>query len=206
MSPKETSRKEREHQARRGEILEAALKLFSQKGYHQTSMSEIAKAAEFSIGSLYGFFKNKDELFFTLFTEEIENIEKYVAEKTSGVSDPREQLSTIAATLFDYFDTRWMAFNIFMMNRSSLDMSLKEEFGETIHTKQIDFHKNLTEIIKQGIERGLFRALRPEEMAMTFQGLMNGSILVWMESGRTYPLKERVREIMDIFYRGVEKI
>ena len=52
------SRREREKLRHRKEMLDAALKLFSEKGFHNVSMHEIAQKAEFAIGTLYKFFKN----------------------------------------------------------------------------------------------------------------------------------------------------
>jgi AcrR family transcriptional regulator len=205
MSDKELSRKEREHLARRNEILQAALKLFSQKGYHQTSINEIAKEAQFSVGSLYGFFKNKEDLFLTLFNSEIEEIEDYINGRTGQVQDLKERINTMVQSLFEYFEGHWEAFNILALNRTTLDLSLKDNLGEMIHNRQLQFLKITLEWIRDGIERGVFRPLRAEEMALAFMGLINGSILLWIESGRTYSLKERAHDVLEIFYRGVEK-
>jgi len=57
------SRREREKLRQRQEVLDVALGLFSEKGYHNVSMHEIAKAAEFAIGTLYKFFRNKEDLY-----------------------------------------------------------------------------------------------------------------------------------------------
>ena len=56
-------RKKREYLQHRKEVLQAALKLFSEKGFHAVTMQEIAKEAEFAVGSLYKFFPNKEELY-----------------------------------------------------------------------------------------------------------------------------------------------
>ena len=205
MSDKELSRKEREHLARRNEILQAALKLFSQKGYHLTSINEIAKEAQFSVGSLYGFFKNKEDLFLTLFNVEIEEIEEYVTGKTGQVRGTKERMNIMFEALFEYFEEHWEAFNLLAANRATFDVTLKENLGEIIHKRQIQFLKLTTELIQEGIKQGIFRPLRPEEMALALMGLVNGSIFFWIQSGRTYSLKERSRDILDIFYRGVEK-
>jgi len=202
---RELSRKEREHVTRRQEILEAALKLFAEKGYHQTSMSEIAKAAEFSIGTLYGFFKNKEELFYMLFNEEIEGITRQVQDRLAPLQNPSAKLEAMLESLFDYFEKRHEAFDIFSANHKTFDSSLKDNLGAMINEKHILFLRILSEMIQQGIEAGVFRPLRPEEMALTFMGLVNGSILLWLESGRKYSIRERVPELMEIFRHGVEK-
>ncbi len=205
-SEKALGRKEREYQSRRGEILSAALKLFSQKGYHQTSMSEVAKAAEFSIGSLYGFFKNKEDLFFTLLNEEIEEIERQVRPAMGKAAGAKGKLNALATTLFDYFESRWEAFHIFAMNQKEFDWALRADLGDMIRVRQFQFVEVMAGLIQQGIAEGVFRPLRPEQMALAFIGLINGSIIMWIESGRNYSLRERASEILDIFYKGAEKI
>jgi len=204
-SAKIPSRKQREFESRRKEILAAGLKLFSEKGYHQTSINEIAKAAEFSIGSLYGFFKNKEDLFYTLFMEEIEEIERQVRPEIERAGSAKGKLNALTMSLFSYFESRWEAFHIFALGHGEFESSLHANLGEMIRTRQIQFLELMTQIVAQGISEGEFRRLRPENMALAFMGLINGSIIMWIESGRNYSLRERASEILDIFYKGAEK-
>ena len=62
MDPR-TQRKQREYEARRLEILAVAERLFSKKGFFKTSMLEIASASQFAMGTVYRFFKNKEEIY-----------------------------------------------------------------------------------------------------------------------------------------------
>lgn len=63
------TRRERENLRQRDDIFEAALRLFSERGYHNVSMSQIAGEAEFGIGTLYKFFDNKENLYKALIME-----------------------------------------------------------------------------------------------------------------------------------------
>ena len=60
------SRKERETELRRQIIIEAAEKLFLSEGYENTTMDEIARLSEYSKGTLYKYFKSKDELYLAI--------------------------------------------------------------------------------------------------------------------------------------------
>ena len=64
--PESLPRRERKNLHQRAEILQTALRLFSEKGYHNVSMHDIAKEAEFGMGTLYKYFNNKEELYKTL--------------------------------------------------------------------------------------------------------------------------------------------
>ncbi|HNU75958.1 MAG TPA: helix-turn-helix domain-containing protein, partial [Deltaproteobacteria bacterium] len=63
------SRRERERARQRRDILDTALRLFSEKGYHSVTMHEIADKAEFAVGTLYKFFRNKEDLYKALILE-----------------------------------------------------------------------------------------------------------------------------------------
>lgn len=70
--PENLPRRERKNLHQRAEILQTALRLFSEKGYHNVSMHDIAKEAEFGMGTLYKYFNNKEELYKALINEAAE--------------------------------------------------------------------------------------------------------------------------------------
>ena len=71
------SRKEREYQIRREEILKAAEKIFAQNGFYNSTVAEIAKESEFAIGTLYQFFTNKEELYYTMMMRSLISFTKH---------------------------------------------------------------------------------------------------------------------------------
>jgi AcrR family transcriptional regulator len=80
-----TERSEKVRQASRQRMLRAARRLFAKRGYAATTMREIAAAAETSIGNLYFYFRNKDELLGTLFRETRTPIWKWIEDTTKHV-------------------------------------------------------------------------------------------------------------------------
>ncbi len=85
-------RREKEKLRQRQEMLAAALGLFSEKGYHNVSMHEIAGKAEFAIGTLYKFFKNKEELYKTLVLELSDKFHDALTEAVQDTDDEIERL------------------------------------------------------------------------------------------------------------------
>ena len=69
-----SERKQREYEARRDEILSAAEGLFSKNGFFKTSMAEIAVAAQFAMGTLYKFFKSKEDIYISLVESKVEEM------------------------------------------------------------------------------------------------------------------------------------
>ena len=72
--PKGIPLTEEEQQRRRKEIFDASVHLFLEKGFHETSMREVAKAAEVGKSTLYDYFKSKDEILVSYFEDEIVKI------------------------------------------------------------------------------------------------------------------------------------
>src|SRR3954469_1734791 len=70
-TPTATTRREerrlRQQDVSRGQLLDAAEEVFGRKGFHETTLKEVAELAEFSVGSVYSFFENKDDLYLSVF-------------------------------------------------------------------------------------------------------------------------------------------
>ena len=92
MESKTLPRREREKLRQRQEMLAAALDLFAQKGYHNTSMHEIAEKAEFAIGTLYKFFQNKEDLYKALVLEQCDQFEDAITRAIAEPDDAVEKL------------------------------------------------------------------------------------------------------------------
>ena len=94
MDDKKLSRREREKLWQRLQMLDAAMELFSEKGFHNVSMHEIAERSEFAIGTLYKFFKNKEDLYRALVMEKSTEIFNALSAPLSEDGDTRTVLES----------------------------------------------------------------------------------------------------------------
>lgn len=94
-----TSRREQrrlQHQdLSRSQLLDAAEEVFGAKGFHETTLKEVAELAEFSVGSVYSFFQNKDDLFLNVFLRRGAEFLPGMEEVVSGAGGPIEQLHAL---------------------------------------------------------------------------------------------------------------
>ena len=199
------TRKEREFQSRRQEILDAATKLFANQGYHGTSMSEIAKEAEFSTGSLYNFFRNKEELYFKLMEEKIAGLEVMVYGALEGPGGIEDKLGRFIDVLLAYFETERDFFRIFAEQRGQFELSAKGQFADVIHERYQHYLGAMVNLMQQGIKDGLFKPLDPAELALIFMGIINTVLFIFVNSERPYNLKEKRAIILDVFFQGTRK-
>jgi len=199
------SRKEREFQARRQEILEAATRLFAKQGYHGTSMSEIAREAEFSTGSLYNFFRNKEELYFKLLEEKISLLEAQVYAVIDGPGGVLEKLGTFVDVFIHFFEAERDFFRIFAEQRGQFELSAKGQFADVIHDRYEHYLGAMVNLMRQGINEGLFKPLNPAELALIFMGIINTMLIIYVNSGESYNLKEKRAVILDVFLNGTRR-
>jgi len=199
------SRREREFQARRKEILEAATRLFARKGYHGATMSEIAKEAEFSTGSLYNFFQNKEELYFQLLLERIDLLEGQVEEVMQRKGDVEQRLRDFVATTLGFFEADRDFFRIFVEQRGQFALSAKGQFHDVIHEKYENYLGNMVSLMQQGVDEGIFKVIQPAELALYFLGIVNTILFMFVNSEEPYELQKKGEMILDIFFEGTRK-
>lgn len=96
------SRKERERLARESEILSAAKKLFTDKGFESTTMEEIAKASEFTKRTVYQYFSSKENLFFAVILSGVKQMFSYIEEEVKAGGNGFEKLTGVRRAFCRY--------------------------------------------------------------------------------------------------------
>ncbi|MCX7018115.1 MAG: TetR/AcrR family transcriptional regulator [bacterium] len=196
------SRQEREKLRHRREILAVALKLFSDKGYHNVSMHEIAASAEFSIGSLYKFFKNKEDLYRSLMMEKGEGIIQILNDVLSQDEDVvtiiRNYIAAKAGIITNnieifrlhFAETQGASYNI----KAGLEQKMRNYHRETI--------KKLACVLEKGIRAKALRQADPFYLAAALDGLTNAFLFCWLENPDQHPYEANVTLITELFLKG----
>ncbi len=205
METERRSRKEREYWAHRGEILSAAEKVFAAKGFFPTTMSDIARQAEFGTGTLYKYFKSKEELYFTLIDEKVEEINRLVNAELSQKSSAVERIKEVLRLQFEFIEQNRDFFRIYISERSRFEWTVKDDLGKSLHEKMVSYIDILSEVIRQGIRKGEFRPMDPKDLAHAFVGMVNSFVFEWLISRERYPLVSKLDIVLQIFLNGVQQ-
>ena len=111
MKEKQLSRKERRFLQDRQLIMDTAARLFPENGYHNVSIHEIAKKAEFAVGTLYKFFNTKDDLYKSIFVDMIRDLISRNMALLDGKGDVitilRDHLTFVTNTLYQHHSARY---------------------------------------------------------------------------------------------------
>ena len=197
-------RREREKLRQRQDMLAAALQLFSEKGYHNVSMHEIAQNSEFAIGTLYKFFKNKEDLYKALM---LEQADKSVEALTKAIEEPADEVEklrnyvrakrqffheNVSMVRLYFAETRGASFNI----TAGLDREIRDRYGHLVET--------LASIFKSGIDRKRFvKIADPYHLAVAMESLTNGFLFLWLEAPERHPYPEDPDAILNILFKGL---
>ncbi len=205
METETISRKEREYLAHRDEILSAAEKVFAAKGFFPTTMSDIARRAEFGTGTLYKYFKSKEELYFTLIDEKAEEINRLVKAELSQKNSAVERIKNALKLQFEFVERNRDFFRIYISERSRFEWTVKDDLGKGLHEKMVSYIDILSEVIRQGIKRGEFKSMDPRDLAHAFVGIVNSFVFEWLISREPYPLVSKLDTVIEIFLSGVQQ-
>ncbi|MBI5571853.1 MAG: TetR/AcrR family transcriptional regulator [Desulfomonile tiedjei] len=196
-------RRERENLRQRGEILETALKLFSEKGYHNVSMQQIAKEAEFGVGTIYKFFSNKQDLYKILIMDTAERWQRAVIQVLEQERNPCRAITryiTVQRELFFdnlpvvrlyYSETRGACFNI----EAGFDQDLLKLRDERI--------EKLMSVFETGIKESVFRDLDPYHMALALHGIIDAFLFRMMEDPARFRKRDELSDAAGIFLGGI---
>lgn len=151
-------------------ILTEAIKIFSKYGYKGTSMRMIARRAKISVGGLYLYFKNKDDLYLTLIKTRLDDLAVRTKEALKDVKDPDKSIRIFIKLRLDY--AREHRELILAQGR---DVGF--DFGINIKRKFFRQQRDVIEgILRKGVSSGKFRKCNTKEVAKIIFSLVRGFI------------------------------
>lgn len=203
-------RKEREKERRRQQIMVAAKRVFSEKGFNKATMEDIAQEAELSPGTLYLYFKNKEELYASLSLR----ILQYLLLRIEHVNnlkdqDPEARLKALMEAMYDVYEfDPLIIINMFHLQSSDTLRNLTPELLAEIKDLSRKSMNSISKIFKAGVDKGIFADHHPVALADTFWGTFSGVIL-WLTSKKLINedkdyLKETLAVAFDLFLRGLK--
>ena len=186
-------------ESRKGEIINAAIEVFSQKGYHCAKVSDITQKAGISIGTFYIHFQNKRDLFIEVVEEVFRHIVGDAARNIKGEEDLGKRLVIRGRTFFENY-TRYME----ILNQLRAEIASEEQWPqEKLNRMYLALTGPVIKEAREGIERGEVRAgVDPELLAFALTGLIE--VLSFRISLDTkYTIEDAIRFIGDLAINGL---
>jgi len=184
-------------------ILEAGIKVFARKGFHNARVSEIASEAGVADGTIYIYFKNKDELLIKVFEESLSGIIKRFELELAQEPDPVSRLKRFIWSHFELLEENQALAEVLQVELRSSNKFMKEY----VPARFFEYLNIIAEILREGQQAGV---IRPEISPGIFKRALFGALdelsLHWVlrKKGRDY-LKSSAEQLCMIFLKGVVK-
>ena len=201
-------RKERERERRRQQIIVAAKRIFKEKGFGRATMEDIAKEAELSPGTLYLYFKNKEDLYASLSLRILQYLGIRIEHVDRETGDVLAKLDELIEAMYDVYDfDPVMIITLFHLQSSETLKNLSPQLMQEINTLSKKSITSIARIFEKGIEQGVIIDRHPVALADIFWSLFSGVIL-WESSkkiidGSKDYLKETLGAAFNIFRKGI---
>lgn len=169
---KRAQRKALHHELGRNQILDAAEEIFASKGFHDATIKEIANLAEFSVGAVYGFFENKDDLFVQIYLRRGEEFMDGMRALLGEDRPPREQLHHLARFEVEYMRQHPNFGRLYLRNSSVVVGEVESKIDQAVADRYAEAMRLQADLIERGQESGVFRAGDPTVLARLFSGLV----------------------------------
>ncbi len=147
---------------RHAQISDAALKLFSQKGYHRTTVRQVAEACGLGIGTLYSYIKTKEDILCIVYGRILETFQRRMRLATAGIGDPRLQLKTALEATLRIYDEYQDA--VVLLYRES--HALRRQTLQSLFDVDQAYVGVFREILEQGNQTGQFAVKEPHLLAV----------------------------------------
>ncbi len=184
-------------------IIQAAIKVFAQKGFFSARISDIAKEAKVADGTIYLYFNNKYDILISIFEEEIGKIIVEVKNLIDQEDDPRKMLEVFAIQHMQMIRDKRNLAEVLQMELRQSNKFMKEYRN----TKFIEYVDIVSKIIHKGQEMKIFRNdVMPGVAKRAMFGALDETARLWILSpDNQYTIDEAAKQISDIFLHGIEE-
>lgn len=197
-----TSTKRNGRAEKRDRIIDAATEVFAAKGFHSARISDIARLAGVADGTIYLYFKNKEDLLLSIFEEKMEALLTELRSALDGVDAPMERMRIYAKQHFSNLERYPALAQVFQV-----ELRQSHKFIHDYRPEKLwEYLAVFGEIIRDGQARGVIRAdVDPYLAQWAFFGALDELSIQWVVSRKRkrFTLVQAADQILEIFSRGI---
>jgi len=182
----------------RQKILEAAAQIFSQKGYHATSMNDIACAVNLQKASLYHHVSSKQEILVSILDEALDLVASKIGEIVSLTIPANEKLQLALETYLNILTEQRDLAGVLLLEHRSLNPELHRR-----HIPRRDrFEQLWRDLLQMGIDEGIFDMQDVDMTARALLGVMNW-VVTWYKEEGELSISEISKMYLDLLFNGI---
>lgn len=181
------------------QIIEAAVVVIAENGYHQAQVSKIAKQAGVADGTIYLYFKNKEDILVSLFQEKMGAFIEKIQEEIAGISSASEKLYVLVKKHFELLSADRHLAIVTQLELRQSNKELRLRINEVLK----GYLRVVEQIVKEGMEAGEFRKDLDVRLArqMIF-GTIDETVTTWVMNDQKYDLVALAKPVHELLTRG----
>jgi TetR/AcrR family transcriptional regulator, cholesterol catabolism regulator len=182
------------------EVLKSAANIFFSKGYHATSIEDVARDVGMLKGSLYYYIKSKDDLLFRLLLAGIEDSDAFIAKQIDPKGDPIEQLERAIRAQIDYIIENRVPFGLFLHEFDSLSGKRQHKLISVMAR----YNARFEDLIRRGQEQGKVMEGEPWLIVNGILGMCNW-LYRWYDTDHIADTEELKQVFLRMILNGIRK-
>lgn len=197
------TRKERDRLRREDDFLNAAEKLFSERGYFQTSMEDVAQEAEYATGTIYRYFPSKEELYNRMLIRKGRAFFDAVENSLRNCEGPMERLTSIIKSKVSFFFENTGFVKIYLSQVSASSNTITPPEG--LRDAHEEYMRMIADILADGMKKGIFIKMDVEMLVLSFMGMTNHLLFSAVSQGKEIGEEEIERFVLGFLKKGLIK-
>ena len=184
------------------QIIQAALEVIAENGYHASQVSKIAKRANVADGTIYLYFKNKEDILISVFRERmgefINQIEESIRDKETSI----EKLKTLITMHYTQLAEAPFLARVTQLELRQSKLELRREINKVLKS----YLDVIDSIIKQGIEEKEIRDdIHPRLIRQMIFGTIDETVTTWVMKSERYELVDQIDGVHELLVNGLRK-
>jgi len=181
-------------------ILNAALKVIAENGFHGAQVSKIAKEAGVADGTIYLYFKNKEDILISLFQQRLGALVDQFHVSIQDTDSAAAALRTVCHIHYSELERNIHLAYVTQIELRQSNIELRKAIGASVKP----YIKLIEHILERGVQSGEFRSNLDVKLTRSLIfGAMDEVVTSWLISGQKYSLSAQVDGTLDFFLKGL---
>jgi TetR/AcrR family transcriptional regulator, fatty acid metabolism regulator protein len=188
---------------RKDQIVRATVDCITKHGYHNFSMQDVARTAGVSKGIIHYYFLNKDDLMMSVLDRVAGDIERVLLTEMEKVDDPVQKIRIFIKVAFNVVRNTKEYYQVNMDFWTQINQ--KREVRQIISRHYAKFRDSCIRVLKEGIDKGVFRKVDPKQFASYLISVVDGLSLQWLFDETVFVYDDMIESASDLIMQGLKK-
>lgn len=182
------------------QIIEAAVHVIAENGYHSSQVSKIAQQAGVADGTIYLYFKNKEDILVSVFREKMGHFVDRISHSINNKGQANEKLFTLIDMHFRQLAENHQLAVVTQLELRQSNLQLRYKINEVLKP----YFKIIDDIINEGIEQKIFKAnLHLPLVRQMIFGTLDETVTTWVMKDHRYDLVEQAKDVHNLIFCGL---